>query len=41
MKYVDGKDIGLYGNEKGETVYIKGVLNFEGLVCAYKIKEKQ
>lgn len=36
-----GKDIGLYGNEKGETVYIKGVLNFEGLVCAYKIKEKQ
>lgn len=28
-----GKDIGLYGNEKGEMVYIKGVLNFEGLVC--------
>lgn len=36
-----GKDIGLYGNEKGEMVYIKGVLNFEGLVCACKIKEKQ
>ena len=35
-----GKDIGLYGNEKGDMVYIKGVLNFEGLVCVYKIKEK-
>lgn len=28
-----GKDIGLYGNEKADMVYIKGVLNFEGLVC--------
>nr|DAY24233.1 MAG TPA: hypothetical protein [Caudoviricetes sp.] len=36
-----GKDIGLYGNEKADMVYIKGVLNFEGLVCVCKIKEKQ
>ena len=36
-----GKGIRYYGSEKGEMVYIKGVYVFEGLVCAYKIKEKE
>lgn len=34
-----GKGIRYYGNEKGEMVYIKGVLNFEGLICAFKVEE--
>lgn len=33
------KGIRYYGSEKGEMVYIKGVYVFEGLVCAFMVKE--